>query len=316
MNKLGESGMRTAESKKRMREEKKNREHEINELKEKLVAAEAERDALKQGSGSAKKLEAQVDAIKGELEGAGQKKPVGKKRVKPDSADDEEEKKPAKKKRVSKAKKTVKQEDDEEEEEVIPAKKSRAKKAVKKEKDADDEDVLDAPGDIPVAKRANRGKKVKEEATDEDEASEAKPKAPAKKARGKKVVKEEPIDEDETAEVKKAPVKKGRSKKTVKKEDVEEATTNGVKNSMHGLKEAPSEPAVKGEPMEGVTSIGDVPLAIPNDIEEDAQSAAALAGSFGSIIEDDAAKDSKIAPGGDALKAETEDSQTKKDKKR
>jgi hypothetical protein len=254
MNKLGETGLRTAESKKKVREDKKNRANEMKELEAKLAAVEAERDALLQGGGSTARLDAQVGSVKDEIEEkkTPKKKPATKKRVKNESDDDGDEAF-----------------------ETMPAKKKRATKA-KKEEDANlikDEDEVDAPIAAPK-KRAPRKKAVKAE----DNASMFKEEeglddqtmttAPKKRApRGRKAVKEEPVDEQnvndsgEPSEVN-APVKKGR-KKAVKKELSDHmavmrgigsaaGVTDGSSLNTTIPAEAKTSAAIKGEPSDAV----------------------------------------------------------------
>jgi hypothetical protein len=85
MNKLGSAGIRTTATKKKLAEDDRNKSHEIDELKAKVTAAEAERDTLN------------ADA----------KKKPSKKRAKEEGSDEEdafEENKPTPKKRATKAK--------------------------------------------------------------------------------------------------------------------------------------------------------------------------------------------------------------------
>lgn len=85
MNKLGSTGIRTTATKKKLAEDDRNKTHEVDELKAKVTAVEAERDALK------------ADA----------KKKPSKKRAKEEGSDGEdafEESKPPPKKRATKAK--------------------------------------------------------------------------------------------------------------------------------------------------------------------------------------------------------------------
>lgn len=136
MNKLGESGLRTPATKKRMREEQKQRTKEIKDLEEKAASLAAERSTLLQNGGSGSDLDEEIAKLKSELEIKSEAKPVtGIKRVK-DEADEEEfeKKKPAKKKRAT----GVKKEESDDEEAVKPVKKSRGKKAAKAVKQEDE----------------------------------------------------------------------------------------------------------------------------------------------------------------------------------
>ncbi|KAF4632762.1 hypothetical protein G7Y89_g5362 [Cudoniella acicularis] len=290
MNKLGESGLRTAASKKRMREEQKNRDLELKEMQEKLAAVTAERDALLESGHSATKLNAQIEKIQNELEDhkAGKTKPAAKKRAKAESDDEgHEEKKPAKKKRATKAKK----EDDGNEEAVKPARKPRAKKAVKKEENEDAEMAEASEEDKPAPAKKPRAKKVKKEEAENNEivkneeqaAAPAAITAPKKRAsRGKKAIKEEE-EADELAEAqpveKKALAKRGR-KKAVKEEPAEGAPA-GLESSFAAATatsklptEGESSGPVKGEPADDTVN-----LAAPANEEASQGSAVANSGS-------------------------------------
>lgn len=65
---LGETGIRTAESKKKMREDKKARANEIAELNAKLEAMTAERDVLKEGAKSRAKMDNKVEELQKEID--------------------------------------------------------------------------------------------------------------------------------------------------------------------------------------------------------------------------------------------------------
>jgi hypothetical protein len=238
MNKLGESGIRTKETLKRMREEKKARTHEVDELKAQLAAAEAERDALKEGSA---------------------KKPAAKKRARAKEESDDEDAfegaKPAPKKRATKVKKEE-VDVDESVPEVKPKAKKGRKSAVKEEVADEDIGVTDIPGAKSKAATKGRKKAVKKEETDagDELAAEVKPKAPAKRGR-KAAVKEEVIDEgDDIAKAPeakpKAAAKKGR-KKAVKKEESE------VQVAL--------EEEVKGEAVESSSSLSAIPSLIQDE---------------------------------------------------
>jgi hypothetical protein len=130
MNVLGEKGLRTPVSKAKIREDKKNREHVINELKAENERVKAELAALRAQGASTSKLDAKIEANERDIQDKQTpKKAAPKKRVKDNDDEDVEEKKPAKKKRATKAKK-----EEGSDEETKPARKSRAKK-VKKEED-------------------------------------------------------------------------------------------------------------------------------------------------------------------------------------
>ncbi|KAH7312019.1 hypothetical protein BKA65DRAFT_159092 [Rhexocercosporidium sp. MPI-PUGE-AT-0058] len=230
MNVLGAVGLRTKESKKKMRDEKKAsaRNEEIDDLKTQIAALTAEKAA----SGGNSDLDARIASAQANLDKhLSANTPAAKKRVKDEG--DAEEGTPAKKKRATKKKAEA---EDDEEEDVKPAKpvpKSRAKK-VKKEEDKIEDDAEETK---PTPAKNSRAKKAikKEQDNDEEDAQESKP-APAKKSRAKKVVKKEEEDDNEGAEESKpAPAKKPRAKKAVKKEEDTEMSGNvddhtGIKN--------------------------------------------------------------------------------------
>ncbi|PVH86232.1 zf-PARP-domain-containing protein [Cadophora sp. DSE1049] len=200
MNVLGAVGMRTKESVRKAREEKKARNQEIEDLKAQVAALQAEKAAGGDSAHDAKVAAAQADLD----EHLNASTPAaGKKRAKNEA--EAEEGTPVKKKRVTKKK--AKAEDDEDEgEDVKPAK--------------------------PTAK--SRTKKVKKEEENEDDAEETKP-APAKKSRAKNAVKKEAeADKEDAQETKPAPAKKPKAKKVKKEEDTEMSGTGddhtGVKN--------------------------------------------------------------------------------------
>ncbi|TAQ86629.1 hypothetical protein B7494_g5043 [Chlorociboria aeruginascens] len=238
MNKLGEAGLRTKESKRKMNEEKKARDLEVQELQEELAAATAERDAVKGAGGSAKEdvLSARIgefrqqieDLLSGKTTATPKEKPVpkGKKHGRGTDGSEEEfeeEKKPLKK-RSKKAKK------DEDLDEVMPAKKSRGKKSVKQEQD---DEMADAPETIASKKRPRGKKAVKEEDVSIKEEDEEASIAPiASKKRGKRAIKEEDSkianeDVKAAAPAAPAPPRRAQGKKATKEQqtkgnDIEE----------------------------------------------------------------------------------------------
>lgn len=130
MNKLGESGLYTAETKRRMREEQKRRANEIKVLQERAAALEAERDELAQKGPATVRLDEEINEVKAEIETKSEEKPTLEiKRVK-EEADDNTTKKPAKKKRAAKTK-----EEPDDDELARPAKKAKTKKEVKEEEE-------------------------------------------------------------------------------------------------------------------------------------------------------------------------------------
>jgi hypothetical protein len=245
MNKLGETGLRTAASKKKMREDKKAQDNEIKELEAQVAALAAERDVLAANGSSTKEIDAKMDIAKERLEAA-EKTPADKTPARKGAKAETEEKKPVKRKRVSKAKKEA---DTDDEEEVMPAKKSRAKK-VKKEEADEEEEVIPA--------KKPRGKQVKKE---EDEPAAAV--SAAKKRAGKKQVTKEEADVSEPEqkpEVKKAPSKRGRANKAAVKEESDAAEAK----EQQDFKKAPSKrvrgkKAVKEEAVEDAGVAAAVP---------------------------------------------------------
>ncbi|KAH8660782.1 poly polymerase and DNA-ligase Zn-finger region-domain-containing protein [Tricladium varicosporioides] len=252
MNKLGETGLRTAASKKKMREEQKNRALEIEELKEKIVAATTERDELLAAGKSATKVNKRLNKIQKELddyEAADKLKTPTKKRVKGDVDEDEEEK-PAKKKRATKAKK----EEDGDGEDVKPTKKARAKKIVKKEDGGGEE--AEKPAKKPRAKKAVKNEDDEDIEMPDAAAEENKPTPPLKKPRANKAKKEElqelqTIKNEEVDKPTVAPKKRGPRSKIVKEEDVdEEETVEKKAPSKKGRKRS-----IKDEPHEDTNLI-------------------------------------------------------------
>ncbi|ESZ90454.1 hypothetical protein SBOR_9148 [Sclerotinia borealis F-4128] len=238
MNALGQTGTRTTESKKKIKNQKSAEMGNLTELQAKWDEAEREKQVLiDDGKGNGLKVKAlnkniahfskemaarrkeeekqkadmEMGAIKAEKANTPQKRS----RVKKEDADEEEEdENPAKKKRGGKVKK-----EEDSDEEVMPVKKARGRKAVVKKEEDLEEEVM------PAKKARGRKAVVKEE----DDEEEMKP-APAKKSRAKKSttkkeVKEAEDDEDEEQieeeeeRVKPAPAKKPRvTKSAIKKE--------------------------------------------------------------------------------------------------
>ncbi|KAH6705190.1 hypothetical protein BKA61DRAFT_617070 [Leptodontidium sp. MPI-SDFR-AT-0119] len=266
MNVLGAVGLHTKETKKKMRDEKKEsaRNEEIDDLKTQIAALTAEKAA----GGNSNDLDARIAYAQAALDkrlSAGT--PATKKRVKDEA--DAEEGTPAKKKRTTK-----KKAEDDEDEDVKPAKpapKSRAKKVKKEEDDnADnDEDIKPTP-----AKRSRAKKAVKKEEEDDDEdVQESKP-ARAKKARAKKGIKKEEEDDDEAVQESK-PAKKPRAKKTIKKE--EDTEMSGTVDDHIAVKDEDVESAPKPAPKKRAPSkkkavkaeVGEDESVVKNEEDED-----------------------------------------------
>jgi hypothetical protein len=258
MNKLGEIGIRTSETKRRMREEAKNRITEMDE-------GEGEPAATKQDVAKLKRARANKDS---DEEGVFEKnKPAPKKRatkVKKEVVDDLNDSgasKTAKKGR----KKGVKDEPVDEEgidgaTEIKPKLNVPTKGRKKGLKDEPvDDDGIGASDFQPKAKALAKGREnaLKEEPVDEenglaDAAKEVKPKPKATTKKGRKKSLEEPIDEqngsDASGEIKpKAAAKKPRKKATKKVIEKQPDIENGA------------EEAVKGEPFEASSSLSAIP---------------------------------------------------------
>jgi len=237
MNVLGAAGLHTKESKKKMRDEQKEKaqNEEVDNLKAQLASLQAEK-----ADGGGSDVDAKMAEVQADLDKhlAAQTPATGKKRAK--NEDEAEEGTPAKKKRVTKKK--AKAEDDEDEDEDVksakPAAKSRAKNTKKEDQNGDDtEDVKQAP-----AKKSRAKKVVKKEEDDEDDVEEPKP-APAKKSKAKKVKKEEDTDmsgtvddhtgikdEDAGKASKPAPKKRAPPKKKAVKAEADEDGESAIKN--------------------------------------------------------------------------------------
>jgi hypothetical protein len=256
MNKLGEKGLYTAESKKKMRQDKINRAQEIEELQVRVAALTAERDDALANRSSPQKVNVKLELAKDELMKAEQKIEAGAKKgakIEPDASPAKAEK-TAKRKRDRRVNKEEEENDD-----ARPAKKSRAKKVKKDEEAAtvkEEDDGAMAATATPKEHNARGKKAVKEENVDEQDndskSSEVNRKARAKIANGKKAIKEEVVDEhngvDETtehSEVKAKPQSRKGRKKAIKQENSETAPSG-----------------VKGKPSElAVSSVGSVPTA-------------------------------------------------------
>ncbi|KAE8454507.1 hypothetical protein EG329_000130 [Mollisiaceae sp. DMI_Dod_QoI] len=263
MNKLGENGLYTKESKKKIREDQLAlaRTQEIEELEAQIASLEDELAALKAKGGPTSKIDNQLGAIKEQLEEKSsrlatptKKKAAPKKRGRANDDDGEETEAatPVKKKRATKAKKEV--DSDGEEVKPAPAKKSRAKKAVKKEEDEEMEDGEE----VKPAPKKSRAKKAKAEADEHlGDEEEAKP-APAKKSRAKKAVKQESDAEmTDEEEAKPTPAKKSREKKAIKEEHEDAPATTVPKKRAARAKKVVKEEPVEDETMTGVeASIG------------------------------------------------------------
>jgi hypothetical protein len=164
MNKLGEKGLYTAESKKKRKQDQINRTREIEELKARVEALTEERERTLEIGKSTKKVDVKVQAARDELEAAeNNTKPA----IKNDLQESSGTQKTAKRKRSAKA---VKEEDDDDAYDAMPAKKSRAKKVKKEE--GTEAIKMEEDNDIPAAtsapkNRTARGKKAfKEEDLD------------------------------------------------------------------------------------------------------------------------------------------------------
>ncbi|KAG4029154.1 hypothetical protein MFRU_017g00900 [Monilinia fructicola] len=234
MNTLGQTGTRTNESKRKMKEQKSAEMGDFSELQAKWDEAEQEKQALiDDGKGNGLKVKAlnkkiaefskemtarrkeeekhKADREKGAIKPEESNTSKKRNRAKKEDVDEDEEEneKPSKKKRNRKVKKEQDSED-----EVMPVKKVRGKKAPVKKEDSEDEVM-------PVKKvRGNKAAIKGDEVADEEEVKqESKP--AAKKSRGKTaaVKKEGDIENDS---VKPVPIKKSRAKAPVVKKEVEE----------------------------------------------------------------------------------------------
>ncbi|TGO24087.1 hypothetical protein BPAE_0112g00050 [Botrytis paeoniae] len=239
MNTLGQTGTRTSESKKKIKEQKSAEMGDLTELQAKWDEAEQEKQQLiddgkangmkvkalnkkiaeytkemtaRREEEEKQKAERERNAVKSEKANT----PKKRSRVKKEEVDEEEEEdeKPAKKRRGGKVKK-----EEESEEEVMPVKKARGRKAaVKKEEDIEDDEEEVKPA--PVKNSRAKASAVKKEENSEDEKDTKI--APPKRSKGKAPAfkKEEDIEDEEDA--KPAPSRNSRAKKPVVKKEVKE----------------------------------------------------------------------------------------------
>ncbi|TGO81155.1 hypothetical protein BPOR_1313g00010 [Botrytis porri] len=240
MNTLGQTGTRTSESKKKIKEQKSAEMGDLTELQVKWDEAEKEKQELiddgkangmkvkalnkkiaefakemtaRRKEEERQKAERERNAVKSEKANT----PKKRSRVKKEEVDEEEEEedeKPAKKRRGGKVKK-----EEESEEEVMPAKKARGRKtAVKNEEDIEEYEEEVKPA--PVKKSRRKASVVKKEKNSEYE--EDTQTAPAKSSKGKApaVKKEENIEDEE--DTKPAPSRNSRAKKSVVKKEIKE----------------------------------------------------------------------------------------------
>lgn len=251
MNKLGEKGLYTPQSKKKMRQDQITRTKEIEELKAKVEALTTERDQAIQKGNSTKKIDIKMVAAKDNLEGA---EKGTKSAAKKDPKEVPVKEKAAKRKRSS----AIKEEDDEDDDYGKAAKKSRAKKVKKEDTQTVKEEDDDEPAAvIATTKRGKQGKGVvKDEPVDDEqynaELSEVKPKI-TKKSKGKKAVKEESLDEqndidqavEDTKTASKNRSKKG-SKKATKQDNSETNPSDSIDPSSGALATASTESYIQG----------------------------------------------------------------------
>ncbi|TGO14473.1 hypothetical protein BTUL_0052g00100 [Botrytis tulipae] len=236
MNTLGQTGTRTSESKRKIKEQKSAEMGDLNELQAKWDEAEQEKQQLiDDGKANGMKVKAlnkkiaeyakemtarrkeeeklKAERERNEVKSEKANTPKKRSRVKKEELDkeDEEDEKPAKKKRGGNVKK-----EEESEEEVMPAKKARGKKAVVKKEEDIEEDIKPAP----VKKSRGKASAVKKEENSEDE--EDTKTVPTKTSKGKApaVKKEENIEDEE--DTKPAPSRSSRAKKSVVKKEVKE----------------------------------------------------------------------------------------------
>ncbi|KAJ8069462.1 hypothetical protein OCU04_003116 [Sclerotinia nivalis] len=234
MNTLGQSGTRTAESKKKFKEQKSADMGDLTELQAKWDEAVKEKQELiDDGKGNGMKVKdlnkkiaefskemntrrkeeekQKANIERSALKAESANTPKKRSRVKKEDVDEEEQEdeKPVKKKRGGKVKK-----EEDSEEEVMPVKKARGKKtAVKKEEEEEDDgEEKEEAKPVPAKKALGKTSAVKKEEDFEDE-EEVKP-ALAKRSRGKEVKQEENTEDDEET---KAPTKHFRGKTSVVK---------------------------------------------------------------------------------------------------
>lgn len=197
MNRLGEKGLYTAESKRKMKQDQIDRTGEGQDLQAQVEAFKGEGAFAFQNGESSQKANEKMEVAKDDLNNAGIKgQATRKKASKEDSG-------PQKTKRKRASNFIKEEEDDEESYDVKPTKRSRTKK-VKKEEETDL--VKEESDHEPVRrsapkKRAGRGKKVVKEESPDDETnhqeSDVTAKRNVKKSKGKPVVKEETFDLEE-----------------------------------------------------------------------------------------------------------------------
>ncbi|KAH7390222.1 hypothetical protein BKA64DRAFT_117823 [Cadophora sp. MPI-SDFR-AT-0126] len=250
MNVLGVAGLHTKESKKRMKDEKKARNEEVDNLKAQLASLREEK-----ANGGGSDVDAKIVAVQVDLDEllSAQTPATGKKRAKNEA--EAEEGTPVKKKRATKKKAKV--EDDEEDAEDVKPTKSAAKsrvKNVKKEEENEDDAEEAKPGPVKKSRAKNAVKKEVE--TDDEDAQESKP-APAKKSKAKKVKKEEDTEmsgigddytgvkneEDAAGSSKPAPKKRDSTKKKGVKAAADEDADSAVKKEEDAAES--SKPALK-----------------------------------------------------------------------
>jgi hypothetical protein len=169
MNKLGEKGLYTAESKKKRRQDQINHTREIEELKAQVEALTEERERTLEIGKSTKKVDAKVQAARDELEAAeSNTKPA----IKNGPQESSGTPKTAKRKRSAKA---VKEEDNDAYD-AMPAKKFRARKV--KREEGTEAIKMEEDNDIPAAisapkNRTARGKKAFKEEDLDDQYNES-----------------------------------------------------------------------------------------------------------------------------------------------
>ncbi|THV46888.1 hypothetical protein BGAL_0352g00090 [Botrytis galanthina] len=247
MNTLGQSGTRTSESKRKIKEQKSAEMGDLTELQAKWDEAEQEKQQLiDDGKANGMKVKAlnkkiaeyakemtarrkEEAKLKAERESNSVKSekantPKKRSRVKKEEPDeeDEEDEKPAKKKRGGKVKK-----EEESEEEVMPAKKARGRKAaVKKEEDIEDDEEDIKPA--PVKKSKGKASAVKKEENSEDEEDTKTIPVKTSKEKAPAVKKEENIEDEEDA--KPVPSRGSRAKNSVVKKEVKEENSEDEEN--------------------------------------------------------------------------------------
>ncbi|KAF7953473.1 uncharacterized protein EAE97_000872 [Botrytis byssoidea] len=268
MNTLGQTGTRTSESKRKIKEQKSAEMGDLNELQAKWDEAEQEKQQLiDDGKANGMKVKAlnkkiaeyakemtarrkeeeklKAERERNEVKSEKANTPKKRSRVKKEELDeeDEEDEKPAKKKRGGNVKK-----EEESEEEVMPAKKARGKKAaVKKEEDIEDDEEDIKPA--PVKKSRGKASAVKKEENFEDEKDTKT--VPTKTSKGKApaVKKEQNIEDDE--DTKPTPSRSSRAKKPVVKKEVKEENSEEEESKPVPVKNSRAKkPVVKKEVME------------------------------------------------------------------